>query len=379
MHAAVAILGVALIALILLDGFESIILPRRIGRRWRPAHLFYVYTWKPWRAIGRRIRAPKFRGAFLAWFGPSSMIGLLGIWALSLIAGFALLQWAAQTPMQGLSNTDAFGPYFYFSGVTFFTLGYGDLAPSSTLGRALAVAETGIGFGFLAVVIGYLPVLYGAFSRRESSISLLDARAGSPPTAVELLIRLSNSGSIAPLDGLLQEWERWSAELLETHISFPVLAYYRSQHDNQSWLAALTAVLDTCAIVMAGLRGVNPYHSGLTFAAARHAVVDIALVFNARPKSPEHDRMSPECFAALRQTLTKIGHEPRESPEFETKLRELRAMYEPFVNALAHHFLYTPPLFKRKEDAVDNWQTSAWMRRVPGFTHIAAANDEHFD
>jgi hypothetical protein len=379
MHVAVAILGLALIGLILLDGFESIILPRRVGRRLRPARIYYVATWIPWRAIGRHIRGPKFRGTFLAWFGPASMLGLLGLWALSLITGFAILLWAVEPPMRGLNDPGGFGPYFYFSGVTFFTLGYGDLTPSNAVGRALAVAETGIGYGFLAVVIGYLPVLYGAFSRREASISLLDARAGSPPSAIELIRRLSASGSIAPLDGLLQEWERWSAELLETHISFPVLAYYRSQHDNQSWLAALTAVLDTCAIVMAGLRGVNPYHAGLTFAVARHAVVDIALVFNTRPHNPEHDRMPPECFAFLRETLTQTGHEPRESPEFEQKLAELRAMYEPFVNALAHHFQFTLPAFKHKEDSVDNWQTSAWMRRVPGFTHIARARDDHFD
>src|SRR4029077_10579685 len=152
-----------------------------------------------------------------------------------LIAGFALLHWSLGTSLSvpnGADNT--FGTYLYFSGTTFFTLGYGDAVPTSGWGRALSVSEAGIGFGFLAIVISYLPVLYQAFSRREITISLLDARAGSPPTAGELLRRLAEAHSLARIGPLLAEWERWSAELLESHMSFPVLGYYRSQHENQS-------------------------------------------------------------------------------------------------------------------------------------------------
>lgn len=378
MHLFAAVLCVALIGLILVDGFESIILPRRIGRRFRPARLFYIYTWKPWSALARRMTTKRRRETFLGLFGPSSMLGLLTFWALGLVVSFALLQWAMEVPLRGADGPNVLLDYFYMSGVTFFTLGYGDVTPATTAGRVVAVAEAGIGFGFLAVVIGYLPVLYNAFSRREASISLLDARAGSPPSAGELLRRLASLGDFGPLDGILQEWERWSAELLESHISFPVLAYYRSQHDNQSWLAAVTAVLDTCAIVISGIRGVSPYHAGLTFAMARHAVVDIALVFNARPLEPEGDRMTKECIQMLREELRHTGYETVPFPEFETKLAELRGMYEPFVNALARHFLFTLPEMSPHETAVDNWQTSAWMRRVPGFTHLAR-KDDHFD
>ena len=151
----------------------------------------------------------------------------------------------------------------------------------------MAVAETGIGFGFLAVVISYLPVLYQAFSHREVTIALLDARAGSPPTAAQLLVRLARHRNFAPLDRFLEEWERWAAEVLESHVSFPVLSYYRSQHDNQSWLAALTAILDTAALVIAGAKGVDPYQAQLTFAMARHAVVDLAQVYNVPPIEPD--------------------------------------------------------------------------------------------
>jgi len=378
MHLLAAVLSAALIGLILLDGFESIILPRRVGRRFRPARLFYLYTWRPWAAMARGMTSKRRQGTFLGLFGPSSMLGLLCVWAVGLVLAFATLQWALGTPLRGADAPPSLHDYLYMSGVTFFTLGYGDVTPVDVRGQVVAVAEAGIGFGFLAVVIGYLPVLYSAFSRREASISLLDARAGSPPSAGELLRRLASLGDFSPLDGLLQEWERWSAELLESHISFPVLAYYRSQHDNQSWLAAITAVLDTCAIVMAGIRGVNPYHAGLTFAMARHAVVDIALVFNSPPREPEEDRMTADCIDSLRRELRRGGYETAPHPEFENKLAELRGMYEPFVNALAGHFVYTVPAMQSHEAAVDNWQTSAWMRRVPGFTHLAR-KDDHFD
>src|SRR5262249_34012551 len=145
--------------------------------------------------------------------------------------------------------------YLYLSGTTFFTLGYGDVTPVGPFGRVLAVAESGLGFGFMAVIIGYLPVLFQAFSRREVTISLLDARAGSPPSAAQFLLRLARTERVDAVEPFLAEWERWAAELLESQLSFPVLSYYRSQHDNQSWLAALTTVLDTCAFLIAGVKG----------------------------------------------------------------------------------------------------------------------------
>src|SRR5262249_40519937 len=173
------------------------------------------------------------------------------------------------------------------SGVTFFTLGYGDVSPIGSLGRFVAVVEAANGFGLLAIVISYLPILYQAFSNREASISLLDARSGSPSSAVELLRRHRAEDKLYDLDRLLGEWERWSAQLLESHLSYPVLCYFRSQHDNQSWLRALTTVLDTCALVMVGVEGGPVWQARMTFAIARHAVVDIAQIFKTNPVSLE--------------------------------------------------------------------------------------------
>jgi hypothetical protein len=237
-----------------------------------------------------------------------------------------------------------------------------------------------LGFGFLAVVIGYLPVLYQAFSRREVTISLLDARAGSPPSAAQALVRIAQAHDLAALDPFLAEWEHWSAELLESHLSFPALSYYRSQHDNQSWLAALTAVLDTCSILIAGVEGGCPYQAQLTFAMARHAVVDLAMIFHTPPLPPDPDRLPAERLERIREVLSEVGFAPREGLAFEAKLTELRAMYEPFVNALSQFLLFNLPPILPEKATVDNWQTSAWMRRVAGIGKLPLLEgDEHFD
>ena len=193
------------------------------------------------------------------------------------------------------------------SGTTFFTLGLGDVRPVTFGARVITIIEAGMGFGFLALVVAYLPALNQSFSRREASISMLDARAGSPPTAVRMLEKHNHEGGMDELREQLSQWEQWSAELLESHLSYPVLAHYRSQHDNQSWLAALTVVLDTSALVLAGIEGVCTRQAELTFAMARHAIVDIAAVFNQPPRKPEKDRLGDEGLTRLRSMLEAAG------------------------------------------------------------------------
>ena len=373
--------SIVLILIVLVDTFETMLLPRRVRRQFRFARLFYVYSWDPWAALARRIRSDKRRNTFLSLFGPLSILVLIATWAVALIVGFALLHWAIGTPLGGQVGAAGLGTYAYFSGVTFFTLGYGDVIPTGHLGRFLAVVETGIGFGFLALVISYLPVLYQAFSRRELAISLLDARAGSPPTAATLLGRLARFSNLDRLDEFLAEWERWAAEVLESHISFPVLSLYRSQHDNQSWLAALTTILDTSALVVAAVPRKDRSQAWMAFAMGRHVAVDLAQSFYAPPIEPSEDRLSQERWIALRDYLATAGVKLNEDEAALRRLRELRAMYEPFVTALSVRFLFKLPPFLPDGEPVDNWQTSAWMRRTRGFHQLTTSEnlDDHED
>ena len=366
-----AIASVALILIILVDGFEALVYPRRVAHRFRLARVYYRSAWAFWTTVFRREK-------YMAVFGPLSLIGLLVIWAMGMILAFGLLHLALEIPVHRISGD---GPatlltYLYMSGSTFFTLGLGDVTPLSTLGKILVVTEAGVGFGFLAMVIGYLPVLYNHFSSREISISLLDARAGSPPSAAEFLKRLARKRKLADIDRYLEEWECWAAQLLESHISFPVLAYYRSQHDNQSWLAALTFMLDTSALVLAAVETPHRHHARLTFAAARHAVVDMALIF----RIPPHEgapRFTAEGWTRLERELREAGVELRPAEAAEAKFADLRLAYEPFVGSLARYFGLRLPEIMLATPGVDNWQTSAWTRRLAGIYDLAPG--DHFE
>ena len=376
-----ALASVVLILVILVDAFETTVLPRRVTHRFRFSRFFYVTTWKFWRVLASRFPAGEWREAVLGFFGPLSLLGLIAIWAFGLILGFAVLDWSLEMSVRVPQEEPTFWTYLYMSGTTFFTLGYGDITPATTLGRALAVAEAGLGFGFLAVIVSYLPVISQIFSRREVLIALLDARAGSPPSAAVFLHRLAKSRDMQAIDSFLAEWERWSAELLESHLSFPMLAMYRSQHSNQSWISALTAVLDTSAFLIVAVKEHNPYQAQLTFAMARHAVVDLALIYKTPPISPDLDRLPEGQLQRLRELLREAGLVLHEGPAVDAKLAELRGMYEPFANALSQRFLFALPAFVPEADIADNWQRSAWMKRAPDIESlpIAATGDGHFE
>jgi hypothetical protein len=359
MHGLAVAGAILLVLFVLWDAFETIVLPRRVSRRFRLTRFFYQGTWKPWRAIGRRKPAGNARENFLSIFGPISILLLLALWALGLVFGFAALHWGLQTPMETRAGLHGFPADLYFSGTTFVTLGLGDVAPQSGPGRLLTFVESGIGFGFLALVIGYLPTLFQSFARREVNISLLDARAGSPPTAAELVRRHAGEEGSAALTSLLQEWEIWSADLLGIQVSFPVLAYFLSPHDNESWVSALTTVLDVCSLIIAGMENAPKRAARLTFAMARHAVVDLASIFHLHPHSPHDERLTPEDLRRLREALVEAGKPLREGTDVDDRLARLRGMYEPWVNALSEHLLMPLPPWVPPAGARDNWQSTA--------------------
>jgi len=379
--------GIAIIWSVLLDAFETVVLPRRVLRNFRLTAYFYRRTWIPWRRVAGWIKKPSRQQNFLGYFGPLSLILLLGVWATSLIIGFALIQYGIGSHEQLGNEPITFGRLLYQSGETFFTLGYGDIVPTSATSRLLSVFEAGMGFAFLGVVIGYIPIVYAAFSRREIQISMLDARAGSPPTAAELLVRLAGrtEGSGAQqsvLDDVLRDWERWAAELLESQISYPVLSFFRSQHSNQSWLAALTTMLDVSSLILTGIEGVNPGQAKLTFAMARHAAVDLTQVVNARYNPNIVDRLPDEQFEALRQMLAAAGLRLKTDEVAREKLSRLRSMYEPYVDSTARRLMLRLPLWRQPEKSRDDWQAGPWDRLIQarglGTAGTARPFEDHF-
>jgi hypothetical protein len=363
------VFGIVIICVVLLDAFETVVLPRRVTRHFRLTAWFYRRTWIPWRKIAGHIPTSSRQQNFLGYFGPLSLIMLLAFWAATLIMGFALLQYGIGGHEQLSHEPITFGRIIYHSGQTFFTLGYGDILPTSSLARALSVIEAGMGFAFLGVVIGYLPVVYASFSRREIQISMLDARAGSPPTAAEMLVRLAGTAENPAidqlvLDGCLRDWERWAAELLESHISYPVLSFFRSQHSNQSWLGALMTMLDVTSLVITGIDGIHPGQARLTFAMARHAAVDLAQVVNARYDPAAAERLPDADFDALRGTLQAAGLKLRTGDEARQKLNKLRSMYEPYLHSMGKNLMLSLPPWKHPAKTRDNWQAGPWDRII---------------
>ena len=351
--------GVLLVLGVLRDSFETIILPRRVSGV-RMSKVFYRVTWRPWAAVARRMPLGDRRETFLSIYGPLSLLVLLVLWGVVLIAGFALVLWG--------SNFDpALSPFghLYVSGTTFTTLGIGDFVPHTDLARFVTVVEAGTGFGFLAVVISYLPILYQSFSRRETAISMLDEWAGSPPSAGELYRRAVLFGARDELQPLLRRWEEWTAELLESHLSYQVLSYFRSQHENQSWLAALTTMMDLATVWLAAKAEGSTWASQRLYAIGRHALGDLSQVLRAPPRFDGADRLSDADLETIHGQLSRAGVDVELGP-FRERLRKLRKGYEPYALALSRELLMDLPSWTAADGHKDNWETTAWEGSAPG-------------
>jgi hypothetical protein len=375
MHVAAMVFGCIFLAGVLVDAFQTIILPRRPVGRFRITRIFFLLTWKPWMLWAKVWPHRKSREQLYSIYGPAALLLLFVVWALLLVAAYALIYFGMHTPftdpVHPVTAYERLRSCLYVSGTTIFTLGLGDVQPATHAARMLVVLEAGTGLGFVALVIGYVPVIYNAFSTREIAVALLDARAGSPPTAGELLLRHNFKGGPHALNALLADWERWCAEMLETHISYPSLCYYRSQHDNQSWLAALTAVLDACALLITTVEGPTTRQAQLTFAMGRHTLVDLGHVFNQEKKekvlreSPPQ-RLQGEEYAKLCDLLRGAGYSLCGDVGTHERLAGIRALYEPHACALANYLqlqlpLWTPPAIDPNRRR-DGWATVASLR-----------------
>ena len=351
------LIGLFLVLGVLRDAFETIILPRRVSGV-RISKVFYRLTWKPWAAIARRMPPSDRRESFLGVYGPLSLLILLALWGVVLISGFALLLWAANYgPLSAFDQ-------LYVSGVNFTTLGLGDFVPRTDLARFFTVVEAGVGFGFLAVVISYLPILYQSFSRRETAISTLDEWAGSPPSASELYRRVVEAGATDELRPLLNRWEEWTAELLESHLSYQVLSYFRSQHENESWLAALTAIMDLATAWQAARVEGRTWAARRLYAIGRHALGDLSQVLQAAPRFDAPDRLTESEIEIIHGQLASVAEV--DLPTFRDRLNTLRRGYEPYAAALSYELVMNLPPWIPAPGGKDNWETTAWEGSAPG-------------
>ncbi len=350
-----AIPSLALILLMLGEFFLSFLSPQRVRREARVARWLTVRSWRMWRAVARRFGGDD-RETWLGFFGPLGLLIQLGCWISGLILGFTGLHYAFDSHLT--AGGTSFGDYLFYSAGSFFSAAT-NLNATAGADRAIEIAEAICGYLVVFGAIGYLPALFQAYSRREVAVSQLDPRAGSPPSSGTLLYRSAKRGGWAELDSYLADWENWAAELMETHLSYPLLAFYRSQHVNQNWLSALVTVLDTSAFAIAVAPERTPA-AEVTFAIGRHALADLAHTFRAQPREPE-ERLSAADFERLRSKLGEAGVEVAD-PASRAKLDELTDLYEPYAEALSRALELPLPVWVR-EERTENWRMTAWRTR----------------
>lgn len=344
MRALAIVVGLLLITACLQDVFEAVLLPRRIDREWRFMLFFYRFGWRTWSFLAKRMAGGRRRESVIAIFGPFSIMLLFASWGLSLIIGFGLIQWAL--PPRYVPHL-SLGRQLDRSADAFFTLGTEDLVSRSQSSLVLTFLEAGTGFGYIALMVSYLPVLYSHFWQRDARLVQLDARAGTPATAGTVLFRYGTLAKSSDLELWLADWERWAADLVETHSAYPMLAFYRSQHENQSWLATLAVILDLTTLLLAiGPDEMLMPASG-AFLSARKVLEEICTslgVDSSREKSVAA-RVSAQDWMEVIEFLNTASWKGFERRIDSSSVAALVGSYEPRLQALSRYLLLPLPSF----------------------------------
>lgn len=330
--------GIVILVWTLLDVFRTLVMPRAARGRLRLSRVLFRAMWRPWRWVGLRRKTVQGRERVLATAAPFFFFVLLVGWVSLALLGYALLLWSPAF-VHGMGPGEvSFGDALYTSGTSLFTLGFGGGVATGWT-RAIAVVAGATGLGLFAVVIAYLPVLYQAFNRREVGVLLLDARAGSPPSGPELLHRMGSAGAASSLPELFAEWERWVADVLETHMSYPLLAVFRSPHDETSWITSLGSVLDAATLIITSVEDEPDERARLLYGTGVHAVEDLFYYLRLTEREAVIGR---DEFEDVLQDMKDDGFSVRPVDDAFARFTEKRAKYAPRLDAIAV-MLAAPP------------------------------------
>lgn len=241
MSALLVVIGVGLIVFAFVDLVNTLVSTGTSARPWWPSRALALAAFGAVRWVASRFgEESRTRELLLTGFGPLLLLGLLAMWVLMQLVGFAFVWWGSGE----VSGLDGFGDALYYSGVVFFTVGFGEIVPDGSIPRAGAIVEAGIGVVTTALVVGYLPSLYSAYSDRERQLIRLDDGSGDRITPTNLVLAWAPTGDAAELDARFGEWEEWVAAVHETHSSLPMLPLFRSHDAHQNWVTALGVLCD---------------------------------------------------------------------------------------------------------------------------------------
>lgn len=335
---ALAILaGCALVAINLFDVFQAVILPRESDPRLRVSAIATRAVWPVYSRLSLRISDTERRENFLGTYAPIALIGFLLMWAAGLILGYGLIFYGLRFQLHPVPS---FGDALYFAGVSFLTIGYGDFVPVGWAARVVSLFAGATGFSIVAIVTAFLFAVFGSFAARENFVVTFGTRAGAPPSGVTLLETYAKLGIFDDLDEIFEAGLDWSAAVLESHMSYPVLAYFRSSHDYESWVGALGALLDAATLKLTVIKDGPPGHAKLCYGAARHLVNDLANYFGLSQEGDAGVERAEFDVAYARFVKAKLTlEEPDAAWE---QFAALRASYAATLNAMARHF-HIPP------------------------------------
>lgn len=332
-------LAVGLLCLVLVfwDVFETIVVPRPTPGRFRLGRYLIRGAWRAARgSVGAEAGATRDR--LLGLFAPAATILLLVAWLSGLILGYGLILFALRAELQPAPRD--LGTALYFAASSILTLGFGDITAVGSLARIVVVAAAASGLGIVALVVTFLFSLFGSYQRREVSVVMLEAKAGVPASAVVLLESLARMELVARLPEFFGDWERWAAEVLDSHVAYPLLGYFRSSHDNLSWISALGTVLDTASLVLTTIRDVPRGHAELVKRVGSHLVEDITNLGFRSGGSVGIDRPA---FDTVCARLLGAGYRLIPADEAWEAFSAARATYAPGLDAMANYWAVPSP------------------------------------
>ena len=332
-HPAALVGGLALVVLTLVDAIGTLVAARGMTARWRPTRQFYWASWRLWRSVAGRLKGRR-QESFLSAYAPLTLLALLGLWLVGLLVGWSLVYLAAKGDLEGATG---YGSLLYYSGTCLLTLGFGDILATTTPLRLAAVAEAGTGVATMALAISYLPALYASYGRRESQLLTLDDPSGMRIEPVALIRIWAPGGDTDRLYRFFGEWEGWTADILESHVSYPMLALFRSQHRGQSWITALGVVLDAAVLTCALVPGAELREPYFMYRRGRRALTEI---LRRLPQAPEAEAPVERWqFDIAYERVRATGVPLRDPDEAWPLLVEYRSTYGPTLQALIDYLL----------------------------------------
>jgi len=333
--------GFLLCVLAAYDLFKSVVLPRPAINKFVLVRQLFFILWRFWRWVGDRIEETGRKEGWLATFAPIGVLMMFLVWALAFVAGYGLMIDGFRDEMHPVPGD--FWESLYFSAGTLVPLSYGDYVPIGVMARLTTIAESTTGVALAALAITLLFSLYESFQRREELVVTLDALAGAPPSGVQIL---ETSAELTMRDQLVKtfdDWRAWTAAVLESHLAYPILFYFRSSHDNEAWLNSFGAVMDAANLVVSTVDGEAKGSARLTLTIGNHLIEDMA--WNFRYTAEPYVGVERHEFIEAVERLRKAGYECREEEVAWQHFSKIRLKYAYALNEMARRFAIIPAVW----------------------------------